>query len=113
MSLQCLAIIGKANEPLYLIDVEPPKDEGSNDAQDENDDAFGFAAAHRQDRLSLRKEVGVLVQALIVLISFPYFPYFSPSDYYIASVVHDACIHRQLRRSAGVTPAWRKGSNWW
>lgn len=59
MSLQCLAIIGKVNEPLYLVDVEPPKEKGSAVTEDENDvdDAFGFAAAHREDRLSLRKEV--------------------------------------------------------
>jgi hypothetical protein len=54
MSLQCLAVIGKVSEPLYLKDVKPPNETG-----DENDaeDVFGFTAAHQQERLSLRKEV--------------------------------------------------------
>ena len=54
MALQCLAIIGKVNEPLYLTDVK-----NSSGSGDENDveDSFGFAAAYSQENLSLRKEV--------------------------------------------------------
>jgi hypothetical protein len=54
MALQCLAVIGKVNEPLYLKDVK-----NSDEAGDENDsgDAFGFTAAHAQEQLSLRREV--------------------------------------------------------
>ena len=56
MALQCLAIIGKINEPLYLKDIQNPN--ASADDNDEND-VFGFAAAHTKERLSLRKEVSV------------------------------------------------------
>ena len=62
MALQCLAIIGKVNEPLYLTDVK-----NSNETGDENDveDAFGFAASNAQEHLSLRKEVRLLPVAWV------------------------------------------------
>lgn len=53
MPLQCLAVIGKANEPLYLMDVTNSDDE----KLDQPDDAFGFAEANRDHHLSLQKEV--------------------------------------------------------
>jgi hypothetical protein len=56
MALQCLAIIGKINEPLYLKEVRNPNESG--DENDEND-VFGFSEAHSIERLSLRKEVSV------------------------------------------------------
>mmetsp|Transcript_7226 Transcript_7226/g.10575 ORF Transcript_7226/g.10575 Transcript_7226/m.10575 type:complete len:173 (-) Transcript_7226:1028-1546(-) len=52
MSLECLAIIGKTNEPLYLLDVEKEDDEVT---PDEND-AFGFVESQQRERLSLEKE---------------------------------------------------------
>lgn len=56
MALQCLAIIGKINEPLYLKDIR-----NANESGDENDenDVFGFAGAYSKERLSLRKEVSL------------------------------------------------------
>lgn len=90
MALQCLAIIGKVNEPLYLTDVK-----NSEDAGDENDleDAFGFAAAHAQEQLSLRREVRLCgdhtmfaASILVILI---------PSFHIPSCEVHDARINRQ------------------
>ena len=55
MALQCLAIVGKVNEPLYLKDVK-----GSTETESDNDevDAFGFVTEQSRQELSLRKEVG-------------------------------------------------------
>jgi hypothetical protein len=53
-SLQCLAIIGKANEPLYLRDIPNEKKESyETDAED----VFGFTSTIGAENLSLRKEV--------------------------------------------------------
>jgi len=58
MALQCLAVIGKTNEPLYLMDVKEEDDDENNNVtdNDENDDAFGFAESQRKEHLSLDKE---------------------------------------------------------
>jgi hypothetical protein len=53
-ALQCLAIIGKANEPLYLKEIPNLKD-GSYEKDAE--DVFGFTATLGPGQLSLRKEV--------------------------------------------------------
>jgi hypothetical protein len=53
-ALKCLAIIGKANEPLYLKDIPSFKDKPY---EKDGEDAFGFAATLEEGQLSLRKEV--------------------------------------------------------
>mmetsp|Transcript_34734 Transcript_34734/g.49307 ORF Transcript_34734/g.49307 Transcript_34734/m.49307 type:complete len:182 (+) Transcript_34734:118-663(+) len=61
MALQCLAIIGKTNEPLYLLEILPPSESSSSEENEkpENDnveDMFGFQEATAKDSLSLRSE---------------------------------------------------------
>jgi hypothetical protein len=56
MALQCLAIVGKANEPLYLRDIVATDEQSRNQDEEKKDDVFGFSEAVANDSLSLRHE---------------------------------------------------------
>lgn len=56
MSLQCLAIVGKSNEPLYLRDIATIDEQSHNPDEEKKDDVFGFSDAVANDSLSLRHE---------------------------------------------------------
>ncbi|CAB9508042.1 trafficking protein particle complex [Seminavis robusta] len=44
MTILCLAIVGKNNEPLYLCDCDFDKENKEDSAVNEDDDIFGFAS---------------------------------------------------------------------
>jgi hypothetical protein len=52
MSLVCLAIVGKDNEPLYQRDFSP-----YDECTEEEEDCFGFGSSLASDTISLRHEV--------------------------------------------------------
>jgi hypothetical protein len=62
MTLLCLAIVGKNNEPLYLCDCNFNKKEAADDESlDDLEDVFGFAEESckgTENNLSLDNEVG-------------------------------------------------------
>lgn len=73
MTLLCLAIVGKNNEPLFLCDCSTllDKEEGNDDVESlidekktQDDDIFGFAEENAtkglENNLSLDKEVRFL-----------------------------------------------------
>lgn len=60
MSLLCLVIVGKENEPLYQRDFGSPDEDGAAAVvSDDEADCFGFASAMRstENTISLRHEV--------------------------------------------------------
>ena len=60
MTILCLAIVGKNNEPLYLCDCNFDKDEEADAAVNDEEDIFGFASESTkggENALSLDNEV--------------------------------------------------------
>lgn len=65
MALQCLAILGTNNEPLYLLDTSEKDDSSPS----EPEDCFGFTdpawqKANRSSTLSIQHEVRLLLELL-------------------------------------------------
>ena len=61
MTILCLAIVGKNNEPLFLCECDRDKTRGGSAADDEVEDVFGFAADRKkggEPSISLDDEVG-------------------------------------------------------
>ena len=63
-SLQCIAIIGSKNSPLYLCDTTTIKEENAATALPEGEDCFGFSDPewnqnNRSCKLSIRHEVSI------------------------------------------------------
>lgn len=64
MSLLCLVIVGKDNEPLYQRDFGPrEKDDPAAVVSDDEADCFGFASTMRstETTISLRHEVSLIL----------------------------------------------------
>lgn len=62
MALQCLVIVGKLNEPLFLLEVpSPPGEEEKSSKDDEKNDIFGFLEVGKDAGFSIRHEVCVSV----------------------------------------------------
>ena len=60
MTLQCLAIVGKNNEPLFLCDCNFEKNDADGEPVDDAEDIFGFtqeASKGVENNLSLDNEV--------------------------------------------------------
>lgn len=59
MSLLCLVIVGKDNEPLYQRDFESSEDGAAAVVSDDEADSYGFGSAIRSTKntISLRHEV--------------------------------------------------------
>lgn len=70
MSLLCLVIAGKDNEPLYQRDFLSLEQDEAAVVSDEEGDAFGFASAIRstKDTISLRHEVSFMKCDSVALI---------------------------------------------
>jgi hypothetical protein len=81
MSLECLAILGLKNEPLYLYEPGPSK---KVTADAEHDDVFGFGESESSGRgLSIRHEVSSHQWlSCVMLLRVTHFRYIDP--------VHDA-----------------------
>lgn len=61
MTIECLAIVGKNNEPLYLCDCNFGKKDADDESLDDLEDVFGFseeASKGVENNLSLENEVG-------------------------------------------------------
>jgi len=82
MSLLCLAIVGKDNEPLYQRDFVPLEEDEPAVVSDE-EDCFGFASTMHstKDTISLRHEVSVM--EILIL-------YLPVHDAHTVFSVHDA-----------------------
>lgn len=89
MSLLCLVIVGKENEPLYQRDFDPRenKDPAAAVSDDEAGDCFGFASAMRstESTISLRHEVSLImgldcIRSSQTLLSYPFLPSLSVHD---------------------------------
>lgn len=95
MSLLCLVIVGKDNEPLYQRDFGS-FEEGDEAAAGVSDDCFGFASAMQstKDTISLRHEVRIRMKMNTVLYTFTI-----SANIIIVTVVHDARRARLFGRS--------------
>jgi hypothetical protein len=72
MTILCLAIVGKNNEPLYLCDCDFDKNGGDNAAVDDEEDVFGFACDRNkggEPSLSLDNEVGGEFSCFVCIMS--------------------------------------------
>ena len=90
MTIQCLAIVGKNNEPLYLCDCNFDKNDSDDRPVEDIDDVFGFtqeASKGVENNLSLDNEVRLLVCAFFGTDSL-----FSPTSFaVVCCVVFNAC----------------------
>jgi hypothetical protein len=69
MALQCLAILGTNNEPLYLLDTSE-----TDSSPSEQEDCLGFTdpawqKANRSSTLSIQHEVRLLLELLEELVN--------------------------------------------
>jgi hypothetical protein len=73
MTILCLAIVGKNNEPLYLCHCDFDKNAGDDAAVDDKEDVFGFASDRNKEgepSLSLDHEVGMECSFFVCILSF-------------------------------------------